>query len=177
MPAGSVLVIRASGQAGSRSHQRRLGGCDPDPMRPRLPRARGTPLRHHASGAAIFALLDEDVTWKFAATPDRAPTIALTKDPESQRAVRCCSPTWSKTIMGLSAHRRAFALKQRNKNRAAVMRSIAAGFSAGSAPIADPQRRRADHERFVRSSMGGCRSGDGAHGARRGGQRRLEYAD
>ena len=56
--------------------------------------------------ATLKGALDEDVTFSFTAIPDRAPTIALTKDPEPQlRGALQLSLTRSRTTTASSARR------------------------------------------------------------------------
>ena len=86
VPAGSVLVIRASGASrldvvtsGGLAEASREGAPTPPA---------GTEEHRYVitdrGTATLQGVLDDDVTFTFAAIPDRAPTIALTKDPEPQ---------------------------------------------------------------------------------------------
>ena len=85
VPAGSVLVIRASGAADLEvSTTGGLAVADPDPKAPPPSGAQEHRFAIQQSGAASVRTSGDDVTWKFEALPDRAPTIALTKDPEGQ---------------------------------------------------------------------------------------------
>ena len=86
VPTGSVLVIRASGA--SRLEVVTSGGIA-EASRENTPAPPAGTVEHRYTitdrGTAILrGVLDEDVTYTFAATPDRAPTIALTKEPEPQ---------------------------------------------------------------------------------------------
>jgi uncharacterized protein (TIGR02302 family) len=84
VPAGSVLVVRASGP--SDLDIKVTGGLVAVPGDARPQAVAGTEERRFAinqSGSATVRAGD-DVTWTFTAVPDRAPTIALTKEPESQ---------------------------------------------------------------------------------------------
>ncbi len=85
VPAGSILVIRATGSAhldviatGGVTDAGREGAAPPA----------GTDERRYAikDGGTITlrGIGDDDITWTFTAIPDRAPTIALAKDPEAQ---------------------------------------------------------------------------------------------
>jgi uncharacterized protein (TIGR02302 family) len=85
VPAGSTLVVRATGQSGL--DVKVSGGiaeAKPDSKQPPAPK--GTEERHftiNATGTATVRA-GENVTWRFNAIPDRTPTIALTKEPEAQ---------------------------------------------------------------------------------------------
>ena len=85
VPAGSTLVVRASGQAGLDVAV--TGGIvqAAADAQPQLPK--GTEEQRFtisATGSATVHGAAEDVTWTFNAVPDRAPAIALTKEPEGQ---------------------------------------------------------------------------------------------
>jgi uncharacterized protein (TIGR02302 family) len=85
VPAGSILVIRATGTAHLDVVTR--GGLADVPAPATLPPA-GTEERRFVINDRGMATLrgvgDDDVTWTFNALPDRPPTIALAKDPEAQ---------------------------------------------------------------------------------------------
>jgi uncharacterized protein (TIGR02302 family) len=86
VPAGSVLVIRASGKV--QFDVATTGGIAelPTDQRPQAPS--GTEERRYQitdrSTALVKGLGDEDLTYAFNAIPDKPPTIALVKDPEIQ---------------------------------------------------------------------------------------------
>jgi uncharacterized protein (TIGR02302 family) len=90
VPAGSTLVIRAIGATGLDVTLR--GGVKiddrtdmADPAAP--PAAAGTEERRYLiadQGQVTLRGIGDPVTWTFVAVPDRAPTIAFTKDPEPQ---------------------------------------------------------------------------------------------
>jgi uncharacterized protein (TIGR02302 family) len=86
VPAGSVLVIRASGANGL--HVVTSGGIAEASREGAPPPPAGTEEHRYTitdrGTATLKGALDEDVTFTFAAIPDRAPTIALTKEPEPQ---------------------------------------------------------------------------------------------
>ena len=86
VPAGSILVIRATGTA--RLDVVATGGLTDAGREGAPPPPSGTEERRFAirDGGTITlrGIGDEDVTWNFSAVPDRVPTIALTKDPEAQ---------------------------------------------------------------------------------------------
>jgi uncharacterized protein (TIGR02302 family) len=84
VPIGSILVIRASGTSGFNIVAR--GDLNEAPEGSRPPPA-GTEERRFTidgGGTATIRGVGDDVTWTFSAIPDRAPTIALAKDPEAQ---------------------------------------------------------------------------------------------
>jgi uncharacterized protein (TIGR02302 family) len=86
VPAGSVLVIRASGKV--RFDVATTGGVAEvaGDQRPQAPS--GTEERRYQitdrGTAVVHGLGDEDLTYAFNAIPDKPPAIALTKDPETQ---------------------------------------------------------------------------------------------
>jgi uncharacterized protein (TIGR02302 family) len=86
VPAGSSLVIRASGKA--HVDVTTSGGLTAvsDEQRPQVPAGaeehRFTIADHGT--ATVRGVGDEDLVWTFSAIPDRPPTIALAKDPEPQ---------------------------------------------------------------------------------------------
>jgi len=86
VPAGSVLVIRASGA--SRLQVLTSGGLA-EAGREGAPTAPAGTDEHRyvitdRGTATLKGVVDDDVTFTFAAIPDRAPTIALTREPEPQ---------------------------------------------------------------------------------------------
>jgi uncharacterized protein (TIGR02302 family) len=86
VPAGSTLVVRATGQAGLEvAVKGGLTKAKPDGSHPAPPKGS---KEHHftisGSGTATVRGGDEDVTWAFNATPDKPPTITLAKEPEAQ---------------------------------------------------------------------------------------------
>jgi hypothetical protein len=87
VPANSILVIRASGATGLDVALR--GGITADDKTDAAaqPPAAGTEERRYVitdKGEVTLRGIGDPVTWRFDAVPDRAPTIALTKDPEPQ---------------------------------------------------------------------------------------------
>jgi uncharacterized protein (TIGR02302 family) len=86
VPAGSVLVVRASGNVNLDVAV--SGGLAPTNLNaaPQLPP--GAEERRFLikdSGAAnVRGVVGHDIAWAFTAVPDRAPTIELTKEPEPQ---------------------------------------------------------------------------------------------
>ena len=88
VPTGSVLVVRASGATGLNITLR--GGIKADEsVKPEkdTPAAAGTEEHRYLitdQGAVSLRGVGDPITWAFTAIPDRAPTIALAKDPEPQ---------------------------------------------------------------------------------------------
>jgi len=86
VPAGSTLVVRASGAVDVEIA--RSGGLDlVPPAEGAKPPPAGTQELQVAikgDGSATLRGAGTDLTWSFTAIPDRAPTISLTKDPEPQ---------------------------------------------------------------------------------------------
>jgi uncharacterized protein (TIGR02302 family) len=85
VPAGSLLVIRASGIA---LDVVTTGGLAEAPKGAQSTSANGSEERrfliNEAGGATVRGTFRRDVGWQFTAIPDHAPTIALTEDPEGQ---------------------------------------------------------------------------------------------
>ena len=86
MPAGSQLVIRSTGNV--HFDVVRKGAVEDAPPDARAALPAGTEERRLAikgdGSAAVHGVGGGDLVWNFTAIPDRAPTIALTKDPERQ---------------------------------------------------------------------------------------------
>jgi uncharacterized protein (TIGR02302 family) len=85
VPAGSTLVVRATGQSGlDVAVKGGIAEVKPE-AKPQAPK--GTEERQFtitAAGTATVKGGSEDVVWSFNAIPDRAPTVALAKEPEPQ---------------------------------------------------------------------------------------------
>ena len=87
VPAGSTLVVRATGQTGLDIAV--AGGvAEAKTDASAAPQApKGTEEKHFTisdAGSATVKGAGENVTWRFTAIPDRPPTIALAKEPEPQ---------------------------------------------------------------------------------------------
>ena len=86
VPAGSTLVVRATGRANL--DVVRKGGLEEAAIDPQAHPPAGTEERRYIiktdGTATLRGIGSDDITWTFAAVPDRAPVIALTKDPEGQ---------------------------------------------------------------------------------------------
>jgi uncharacterized protein (TIGR02302 family) len=83
VPVGSILVVRASGKSGldigTKGELKETQGNGKPPA--------GAEERRYSidgDGAATIRGYGDDVTFTFSAIPDRAPTITLTKDPETR---------------------------------------------------------------------------------------------
>ena len=147
VPAGSQLVVRATGNV--RLDVARKGGLEDAPGRGarsrcrRAPRSaasssRATAPRRCAASAAAIS------TWTFTAIPDRAPTIALTKEPERQARGSLLLDYKLEDDYGVVDAQATFALKDEPSDRrqAAASAVRRAGIRAGAAAGAHPQRRR-----------------------------------
>ena len=86
VPAGSVLVVRASGKV--QFNVATTGGVAEVPAEQRPQAPTGTEERRFLitdrGTAMVRGLSDEDLTYAFNAIPDKPPVIALAKDPEPQ---------------------------------------------------------------------------------------------
>ncbi|HKY86880.1 MAG TPA: TIGR02302 family protein, partial [Pseudorhodoplanes sp.] len=85
VPAGSILVIRATGL--NELDIAVKGGLKEEKADNPAPAPAGTHERRFTvaqQGSATLRGFGGDTTWSFTAIPDRAPSIALTKDPEPQ---------------------------------------------------------------------------------------------
>ena len=87
VPAGSVLVVRASGKV--QFNVATTGGVAQAPAEQRPQAPSGTGERRYlvtdGATATVRGLSDDDLTNAFNAMPDKPPVIALTKDPEPQK--------------------------------------------------------------------------------------------
>ena len=101
VPAGSLVVIRATGKVNFEIVQRRRRGCAAD-VRASVPA--GTEERRLVikddGSASVHGVLGTDLTWNFIAVPDRAPTIELIRIRSGRRAARCGSIIkWTTTMV------------------------------------------------------------------------------
>jgi hypothetical protein len=87
VPAGSTLVIRSTGQV--QLNVVTHGGLAEPAQNAHTASANGTEERrfviNDAGSASVRGAVASDVTWRFTAIPDKPPTIAFAKDPESQQ--------------------------------------------------------------------------------------------
>ncbi len=140
VPTGSVLVIRASGASrlevvtnGGLAEASREGAPTPPA---------GTEEHRYVitdrGTATLRGVLDEDVTFTFAAIPDRAPTISLTKDPEPQARGSLQLAYKIEDDYGVIGAQAIFALKQKAGPDGRVPRPL---YGAPDFPLVLPQLR------------------------------------
>jgi uncharacterized protein (TIGR02302 family) len=140
VPTGSVLVVRASGASrldiitsGGLAEASREGAPTPPA---------GTEEHRYTitdrGTATLRGVLDDDVTFTFAAIPDRAPTIALTKDPEPQARGALQLAYKMEDDYGVIGAQALFALKQ---DKAADGRPLRPLYGAPDFPLVLPQAR------------------------------------
>jgi uncharacterized protein (TIGR02302 family) len=85
VPVGSQLVVRATGNVRfDIVHKGGLVDAAADPKEPLPQGAAERRFTIKGNGSAALRGVGSDLTWTFTAMPDRAPTIALIKDPERQ---------------------------------------------------------------------------------------------
>src|SRR3954469_4710723 len=140
VPTGSVLVIRASGA--SRLEVATNGGLAEASREGAPPPPAGTEEHRYVitdrGTATLRGVLDDDVTFTFAAIADRAPTIALTKDPEPQARGALQLAYKMEDDYGVIGAQAIFALKQ---DKAADGRALRPLFGAPDFPLVLPQAR------------------------------------
>ncbi|MEJ0078845.1 MAG: TIGR02302 family protein [Alphaproteobacteria bacterium] len=140
VPAGSVLVIRASGA----SHLDVVtSGGIAEASRENAPAPPAGTVEHRYTitdrgTATLRGVLDEDVTYTFAAIPDRAPTIALTKEPEPQLRGSLQLSYKVEDDYGVIGAQATFALKDRKGPDGKEPRAL---YSAPDFPLVLPQLR------------------------------------
>lgn len=147
VPANSVLVVRVSGASGLDVALRggikvdeRTENAEPSPQQKPAP---GTEERRYLiadDGAVTLRGIGDPVTWTFVAVPDRAPTIALTKDPEQQSRSLILNYKVEDDY-GVSEARAIFTLKPQQPDQSGGVRSPRPLFEAPDLPLALPQAR------------------------------------
>src|SRR4051794_8761814 len=140
VPTGSVLVIRASGA--SRLEVATSGGIA-EASRDNAPAPPAGTTEHRYSitdrgTATLRGVLDDDVSYTFAAIPDRAPTIALTKEPEPQMRGSLQLSYKVEDDYGVIGAQATFALKDRKGSDGKEPRAL---YSAPDFPLVLPQAR------------------------------------
>src|SRR3954469_13642185 len=140
VPTGSVLVIRASGA--SRLEVVTHGGIA-EASRDNAPAPPAGTTEHRYTitdrgTATLRGVLDDDVTYTFAAIPDRAPTIALTKEPEPQMRGSLQLSYKVEDDYGVIGAQATFALKDRKGSDSKEPRAL---YSAPDFPLVLPQAR------------------------------------
>jgi uncharacterized protein (TIGR02302 family) len=140
VPAGSVLVIRASGA--SRLQVLTSGGLAEASREGAPTPPAGTDEHRYVitdrGTATLKGVLDDDVTFTFAAIPDRAPTIALTKEPEPQARGSLLLAYKIEDDYGAIAAQANFALKQMPGPDGRVSRPL---YGPPDFPLVLPQAR------------------------------------
>ena len=182
VPSGSTLLVRSSGG----TIDVVVGGGVTE-VAPSEQAPKGTNERHFkitGDGTAHVRAPSGQPLWRFAATPDRAPTISLAKDPERQARGSLQMSYRLEDDYGVTEARAQFAARSRRCGQgiqqgrqeqggrqgraAAAVR--AAAVCAGAAECAYPQRRRPDGEGSQRRSLCRRRCDADAHGQGRGRQ-------
>ena len=140
VPAGSVLVIRASGANGLEvvtSGGIAAASREGAPTPPAGTEEHRYTITDRAT-ATLRGLLDDDVTYTFAAIPDRAPTIALTKDPEPQARGSLQLAYKIEDDYGVTGAQAIFTLKQKAGPDGQAPRPL---YGAPDFPLVLPQAR------------------------------------
>lgn len=146
VPAGSVLVVRSTGVAsldiiakGGLSAPKEETGSGADNTA-QAPAAEAEEHRFviQDQGEVVLRGLGRDVVWSFTAIPDRAPVIALTKDPEPQLRGSLLLNYKMEDDYGVIEAHASFALKQPADAQGRRPRTL---FSAPDFPLALPQAR------------------------------------
>jgi uncharacterized protein (TIGR02302 family) len=140
VPAGSVLVIRSSGANGLEVVT--TGGIAPAPREGAPTPPAGTEEHRYTitdrGTATLKGALDDDVTFSFAAIPDRPPTIALTKDPEPQLRGSLLLAYKMEDDYGVVGAQAQFVLKQKEAADGHTLRPL---YGAPDFALALPQAR------------------------------------
>src|SRR5436309_4839956 len=140
VPTGSVVVIRASGA--SRLEVVTSGGLAEASREGAPTPPAGTDEHRYVitdrGTATLKGVLDEDVTFTFAAIPDRAPTIQLTKDPEPQARGSLQLAYKVEDDYGVISAQANFALKEKTRADGSAPRPL---FGAPDFPLVLPQLR------------------------------------
>ena len=158
--------LQRQGRVRRRHHRRgRRGRRRPaSPGAGRAPRSAASPITERGT-AMVRGLSEEDLTYAFNAIPDKPPTIALTKDPETQARGSLQLNYKMEDDYGVVEAKAIFALKgaarRRCRRQAPAVRS--ARNAAVAAPGAGQERRRPDHQGSERASLGRRRGDDDPH--------------
>jgi uncharacterized protein (TIGR02302 family) len=140
VPTGSVLVIRASGA--SRLEVITSGGLAEASREGAPTPPAGTDEHRYVitdrGTATVRGVVDEDVSFTFAAIPDRAPTIALTKEPEPQTRGSLLLAYKMEDDYGVIGAQATFALKQKPGTEGREPRPL---YGAPDFPLSLPQAR------------------------------------
>jgi uncharacterized protein (TIGR02302 family) len=140
VPAGSQLVIRSTGSV--HFDVVRKGGLEAAPADPHTALPAGSEERRFViksdGSATVHGVLNSDLAWTFKAIPDRAPTIALTKDPERQARGSLRLDYKMDDDYGVVEAHAEFALKDEDIPSGADAHPL---FDAPEFPLALPQAR------------------------------------
>jgi len=113
VPVGSVLIVRASGQAqfdvAVKGGLKEVAG-DQRPQAPSGTEERRFTIADRGT-ATLTGIGNDDIVWAFNAIPDRPPTISLAKDPEPQARGALALSYKLEDDYGVSEARATFALK------------------------------------------------------------------
>src|SRR5436305_11209115 len=140
VPTGSVLVIRASGASGLEvvtSGGLAAASWEGAPTPPAGTEEHRYTITERGT-ATLRGALDEDVTFTFAAIPDRPPTIALTKDPEPQARGALQLSYKVEDDYGVVGAQAQFALKQKEAPDGRALRPL---YGAPDFTLSLPQAR------------------------------------
>jgi uncharacterized protein (TIGR02302 family) len=148
VPANSVLVIRVSGASGLDVALRGGIKADDKAEAAAQPAAAGTEEHRYViaeQGEVTLRGIGDPVTWTFVAVPDRAPTIALTKDPEPQARGSLMLNYKVEDDYGVSDARALFTLKPQQFDEFGMktggFRAPRPLFDAPDMPLVLPQAR------------------------------------
>src|SRR5665213_1473992 len=140
VPAGSQLVIRSTGSV--HFDVVRKGGLEAAPADAHTALPAGSEERRFViksdGSATVHGVLNSDLAWTFKAIPDRAPTIALTKDPERQARGSLRLDYKMDDDYGVVEAHAEFALKDEDIPSGADAHPL---FSAPEFPLTLPQAR------------------------------------
>jgi uncharacterized protein (TIGR02302 family) len=136
VPVGSVLIIRASGQAqldvAVKGGLQEVAGD----QRPQAPA--GTEERRYTitdrGTATLRGIGNDDIVWAFNAIPDKPPTISLAKDPEPQSRGQLALSYRLEDDYGVAEAQATFALKDQSEGPRPL-------FGPPDFPLALPQAR------------------------------------
>jgi len=144
VPAGSVLIIRASGKA---QFEVAVTGGLAEAAGDQRPQAPAGTEEHRYTitdrgTATLRGLANDDIVWAFNAIPDRPPTIALAKDPEPQARGALALSYKLEDDYGVTEAHASFALKDRAESSAegaaSAPRSL---YGSPDFPLVLPQAR------------------------------------
>ena len=136
-PAGSTLVVRATGKLNLEVYGK--GGVTPSKEDVRAPA--GTQeyrFKIAGTGTATLHGAGDDLVWAFNATPDKPPTITLTKDPEQQTRGSLLLSYRLEDDYGVTEAQATFARKDEPEGKSADARPL---FGPPDFPLVLPQAR------------------------------------